>query len=106
MDNTSLLSNETDPVIKALRDMIRLVPETKYSKIKVDADQSLLTPIIEGPYTEGGYITTKKIVAFFDLIALFLKWLFVFIKADCIGLQMLGKKRKQFGGIHTSFRFL
>ncbi len=65
MDNASILPNETDPVIKALRDMIRLVPETKYSKIKVDADQSLLTPILEGSYSEGGYITTKKIVAFF-----------------------------------------
>ena len=66
MDNTSILSNESDPVIKALRDMIRLVPETKYSKIKVDADQSLVTPILEGRELEGGYITTKKIVNFID----------------------------------------
>lgn len=62
MDNTSIISNETDPIIRALRDMIRLVPETKYSKIKVDSDESLLTPILEGNFFEGGKITPKKTV--------------------------------------------
>ena len=62
MDNSSINSNDTDPIVKALRDMIRLVPETKYSRLKIDADQSLVTPILEGSYVDGGYITTKKIV--------------------------------------------
>jgi hypothetical protein len=65
MDNSSITSNETDPIVKALRDMIRLVPETKYSRLKVDADESLVTPFLEGSYVEGGYITTKKTVNYF-----------------------------------------
>lgn len=66
MDNNSILSNETDPVLKALRDMIRLVPETRYTKIKVDADESLLNPILKGRSIDGGTITTKKIVEIID----------------------------------------
>lgn len=62
MDNSSFLSNETDPVIKALRDMIRLVPETRFSKLKVDADESLLNPILTGKDINGGNITTQKMV--------------------------------------------
>ena len=62
MDNASFITNETDPVLKALREAIRIVPETKYSKIKVDADESLVTPILSGSDLDGGFFTTKKFV--------------------------------------------
>lgn len=49
-------SSEDEKIIDALRDMIRMVPETKISKPKVDTDETILEPVLGGKAAWGGYI--------------------------------------------------
>lgn len=62
MDNASFDTNDTNPAMKVLKELMKLNPDTKYSKLKIDADETLLTAIMEGSAINGGFISTEKLV--------------------------------------------
>ena len=55
-------TRESDPALEAIKAVLRMVPETKFSKPKVDADVSILAPILSGSAKDGGVINeTAKV---------------------------------------------
>ncbi len=45
--------------------MIKLIPETKISKPKIDTDETILLPTMTGEISKGGLVTsTKKVFKF------------------------------------------
>jgi len=62
MDINSFDTNDTNPTMKAIKEIMKLNLDTKYSKLKIDADETLLTAIVEGTPINGGFISTEKLV--------------------------------------------
>ncbi len=55
-------TREADPALEAIKAVLRMVPETKFSKPKVDADVSILSPTLSGSAKDGGVINeTAKV---------------------------------------------
>ena len=55
-------SRDTDPALEAIKAVLRMVPETKFSRPKIDADVSVVSPVISGSAKDGGIINeTAKV---------------------------------------------
>ena len=55
-------TRESDSDLEAIKAFLRMVPETKFAKPKVDTDVSILAPILSGSAKDGGVINeTAKV---------------------------------------------
>jgi hypothetical protein len=62
MDSNSFDTNDTNPAMKILKEIMKINPDTKYSKLKIDTDETLLTALMDGPVLNGGFVSTEKLV--------------------------------------------